>query len=99
MSEFRDGSVFKNNQELLRRCQNGYIMYPHELPRCSVAAIARLAKAVGGSVPDCADPDCDHPKLRDFSGGLKTGMSIARAICLIEEDCEGRDANGVGGGI
>lgn len=57
------------------------------VPRCSKEAIAWLAQVAGVAVERCQDPeDCEHTKLPDgFGLRMTRGMSVARAIGLVEE--------------
>ena len=70
----------------LRRLEDGCIIQPPELPSCAVAAMARIARAAGVTLPDCdGGADCEHPRLpRGYGSLLPRGTNLAAALHSIE---------------
>jgi len=82
----------EDRQKLLE----GVIIFPPHLPTCLVAALAMLARSCDVELPDCADPECDHPRLPpDYGMRLRAGTRIAVAIKQIEDDMGLVDENPV----
>ncbi len=57
-----------------------------ELPACSTAAIAYLARFAGVTCEDCTEPECDHPRLPPgYADGVRIGTPVAAIIVAIEQ--------------
>lgn len=67
---------------------------PRDLGGCWVAVVAELARRAGVTLPDCTDPECDHPKVPNgFGTWWKPGMYLAQAVREVEESVASDDAN------